>query len=116
MGRLEGKVTIITGGASGIGEATVRLFVQEGAKVVIADLQDEKGQRLTEELGINTVYLHTDVSQEADVKALVDLAVEKFGRLDCIFNNAGFGGVSGPIETIPVEGFDQTIDLGVLLK
>lgn len=114
MGQLEGKVAVITGGVSGIGEAAVRLFVQEGAKVVIADIQDEKGHTLTKELGIDSVYIHTDVSQEADVKAAIELALEKFGRLDCMFNNAGYVGVSGEIETISVEGFDQT--MGVLLR
>ena len=114
MGKLNDKVAIITGGASGIGEATVRLFVEEGANVLIADIQDDKGRRLDEELGSNAVYLHTDVSQEADVKTAIEHILQEFGRLDCIFNNAGIGGVSGPIESIPVEGFDKTI--GVLLR
>lgn len=114
MGKLNGKVTVITGGASGIGEATVRLFVEEGARVVITDIQDEKGQRLAKELGANATYLHTDVSQEADVKAVINHSLETFERLDCIFNNAGVPGVRGPIESIPVEGFDQIV--GVLLR
>jgi NAD(P)-dependent dehydrogenase (short-subunit alcohol dehydrogenase family) len=114
MGKLDGKVAVITGGASGIGEASVRLFVAEGARVVFGDIQDEKGERLAAELGETSLYAHCDVTQEADVKGLIDLAVEKFGRLDCLYNNAGFPGVGGPIETIPVEGFDQTI--AVLLR
>jgi NAD(P)-dependent dehydrogenase (short-subunit alcohol dehydrogenase family) len=114
VGRLEGKVAIITGGASGIGEATVRLFVGEGASVLIVDVQDEKGRRLGEELGSSTEYLHADVSRESEVKAAVDGALEIFGHLDCIFNNAGISGPTGPIESVPVEGFDEAV--GVLLR
>jgi NAD(P)-dependent dehydrogenase (short-subunit alcohol dehydrogenase family) len=114
MTRLANKVALITGGASGIGEGTVRLFVAEGASVMIADIQDERGQRLAAELGDRAAYVHTDVSREADVEAAVAGTVGRFGRLDCIFNNAGYGGVGGRIEAIPIEGFDATI--GVLLR
>ncbi len=114
MSRLPGKVALITGGASGIGEATVRLFVAEGAAVTIADIQDERGRRLAAELGERTAYAHTDVSREADVEAAVADTVRRFGRLDCIFNNAGYGGVGGRIEAVTVAGFDETI--GVLLR
>jgi len=114
VSRLAGKVALVTGGASGIGEATVRLFVAEGASVVIADLQDERGGRVAGELGARAAYAHADVSREADVQAAVEAAVRRFGRLDCIFNNAGYGGVGGRIAEIPVEGFDET--LGVLLR
>jgi len=113
-GRLEGKVALITGGASGLGEASVRLFVQEGARVVISDLQAERGEALASELGASTVYQRTDVTQESDVAAAVDLAVAKFGRLDCTFNNAGIIGAVGPIEDIPVEEYDFT--MSVLLR
>lgn len=114
MKKLKEKVAIVTGGASGIGEATVKLFIEEGACIVIADIQDEKGHQLAKELGARASYIHTDVSQEADVKAAIDHALETFGRLDCLFNNAGIVGVDGTIESISVEGFDQTI--GVLLR
>ncbi|MCE7927969.1 MAG: glucose 1-dehydrogenase [Dehalococcoidia bacterium] len=114
MARLDGKVAVITGGASGIGEGTVRLFAREGARVVIADIQDGRGQHLAEELGTSTAYLHTDVSQEADIAAAVQYAVAKWGRLDCMFNNAGFGGVSGPIELTDMDGYDRT--MSVLLR
>ena len=114
MSRLPGKVALITGGASGIGEGTVRLFAREGASVLIADIQDDQGARLAAELGARVAYVHTDVSREADVQSAVAEAVRRFGRLDCIFNNAGFGGVGGRIEAIDIAGFDQTI--GVLLR
>ena len=108
MGRLEGKVAIITGGASGIGEASVRLFVSEGASVVIADIQDEKGMRLATKLG-NAIYQHTDVTTEDDVRKLVEKAVSSFGRLDVLFNNAGIAGEGGPIESVSVENFDRIV-------
>ena len=114
MSRLAGKVALITGGASGIGEGTVRLFVREGASVVIADILDDNGARLAGELGARAAYVHTDVSREAEVQAAVSETVRRFGRLDCIFNNAGFGGVGGRIEAIDMAGFDHTI--GVLLR
>jgi NAD(P)-dependent dehydrogenase (short-subunit alcohol dehydrogenase family) len=114
MTRLKGKVALITGGASGIGEATVRLFVDEGCRVVVADVLDERGRRLVDAIGKSAVYVHADVSQETQVQAAVEHAVSHFGRLDCVFNNAGLGGVSGPIAEIPVDGFDRTI--GILLR
>jgi len=114
MTRLKGKVALITGGASGIGEATVRLFVEEGASVMVADIQDDRGRRLTGELGSRAGYVHTDVSREPDVQAAVEETRKRFGRLDCIFNNAGYGGVGGKIEDVPVDGFDATV--GVLLR
>jgi NAD(P)-dependent dehydrogenase (short-subunit alcohol dehydrogenase family) len=114
MPRLNGKVTLITGGASGIGEGTARLFIEEGAAVTVADIQDDRGQRLAKELGSRAAYVHADVSREAEVRAAVNATVERFGRLDCLFNNAGFGGVQGGIEEITVSGFDETV--GVLLR
>ena len=111
MGQLDNKVAVITGGSSGIGKGTVRAFVREGAKVVIADIMDGHGQALAEELGDNTVYIHTDVTKESQVKAAIDLAKEKYGRLDCMFNNAGGGGADGMIDEITEEGFDGGIAL-----
>jgi NAD(P)-dependent dehydrogenase (short-subunit alcohol dehydrogenase family) len=114
MGKLTGKVTVITGGSSGIGEATVRLFVAEGAAVILADIQDEKGNHLAAELGSQVQYVHTDVSREADVKNAIEKAVTVFGRLDCVYNNAGFPGVGGPIESLSAEDFDQAV--AILLR
>ena len=111
MGRLEGKVAVITGGASGIGEATVRLFSSHGAQVVIADVQDERGRRLAEELGPAVAYARTDVREERAIEAAIELAVTRWGRLDCLFNNAGAGGVTGGVESISAEGFDATMAL-----
>ena len=111
MGRLDGKIAVITGGASGIGKASVELFVEEGAHVVFGDIQDNLGQALADELGSNAMYLHSNVRNESEIKALIDLAVEKFGRLDIMFNNAGFGGVGGPIDEMPIDAFDVTIEV-----
>jgi len=109
MGALDGKVAVITGGASGIGAATVRLFVSEGSTVVIADILDEQGEKLAAALEGAAVYQHTNVSKEEDIKAAIDRAVSRFGRLDCLFNNAGFGGVSGMIEETDTTQLDTTL-------
>lgn len=114
MGRLDDRVAAITGGASGIGKAIAELFAKEGAKVVIADIQDELGQELAKQLGNGASFIHTDVSLEEDVKGMVDYSVKTYGRLDCIVNNAGMGGVKGGIESIPVEDFDRSF--AILLR
>jgi NAD(P)-dependent dehydrogenase (short-subunit alcohol dehydrogenase family) len=114
MGRLDGRVAIITGGASGIGEGTVRLFVKEGARVVIADIQDDRGQALVGELGGGAIFQHADVSIEDDVRGVVDAATKAFGQLDVMFNNAGVLGTAGPIDEIPADEFDRAI--AVLLR
>ena len=114
MEELAGKVAVITGGASGIGEATSRRFVAEGAKVLIADIQQKRGQDLARELGPNALFVLTEVRQETQVRSAIETAINQWGRLDCMFNNAGFGGVLGPIEDIPEDEFDMTMD--VLLR
>jgi len=112
MGRLDGKVALITGGASGIGEASARLFNSEGATVVIADIQDQRGEKFAKEIG--AVYVHIDVSSEADVRSGIDYVVEQYGRLDCMFNNAGIAGAVGSLDSVTLEMFDRT--LGVNLR
>ncbi len=109
MGRLEDKVAIVTGGASGIGEATVRLFASEGASVIVADVEDERGRRLAASFEGNVVYRHTDVTSEDDIRDTVKAAVDKWRHLDVMFNNAGIVGAVGPIEGVKVEDFDKTI-------
>ena len=108
-GRLDGKVAVITGGAGGIGEGTVRRFVAEGARVVIADLDASRGPALAAELGESTRFLRTDVSAEDDVAAAIDHAVREFGRLDVMFNNAGIVGVIGRIAETSTDAWDRTV-------
>src|SRR5258706_568825 len=88
-GRLEGRVAIITGATSGIGEATARRFAAEGARVVLAGRTVAKGEVLARDLGPRAVFQRADVTREADIAALVDTALGSFGRLDCLFSNAG---------------------------
>lgn len=107
MGRLDGKVALITGGASGIGEASARLFSSEGASLVIADIQDQRGEKLATEIGAD--YIHIDVSSEEDFKTGIEYVVENYGRLDCIFNNAGIAGAVARLDDETVEMFDRTI-------
>src|SRR5215471_7703106 len=117
MGRLDGKVAIITGSASGIGRGTAMRFAGEGAAVVIADLNVEGGEtsvRDCKENGGRAVFQKADVSSEAEIRALVARAVKEFGRLDIIYNNAGIGGAVGPLEQISVEDWDRSI--AVLLR
>jgi NAD(P)-dependent dehydrogenase (short-subunit alcohol dehydrogenase family) len=109
--RLEGKTAIVTGGASGIGEATSRLFVEEGARVVIADIDDAKGNALRAELNKNgeaAVYRRLDVTQESRWKEVVDEVMVDWGRLDIVVNNAGMSGVKGraTVEDTIVENWD----------
>jgi NAD(P)-dependent dehydrogenase (short-subunit alcohol dehydrogenase family) len=114
-GELAGMVAYVTGGASGIGEATVRRFVEEGASVVVGDLQQDRGEALAAELGADRLrFLRVDVTDEADQRKAVELAVSTFGRLDVAFANAGIIGAIGPLTEIPVEEYDFTMD--VLVK
>lgn len=114
MAKLDGKVALITGGASGIGKACVEKFIAEGARVLIADIADETGQQLSHDLGEAVEYQHCDVSVGSDIEAAVARAAAHFGRLDVMFNNAGFGGVRGGIEEVEEEAYDAT--MAVLLK
>ncbi|HAA67102.1 MAG: short-chain dehydrogenase [Acidimicrobiaceae bacterium] len=112
-GQLESKVAIVTGGASGMGLATVRRFLEEGASVVVGDLNSDNGRQLLEELSADGYdekvrFTVTDVSVEDDVAAMTELALDAFGRLDIVFNNAGIGGAFGPITELEVDDWDTT--------
>src|SRR5262245_15949986 len=109
-GRLEGKVAVITGATSGIGEATAQLFAAEGASLVIAGRAVDKGEALARSLGSNVVFQRADVTREADIAALVDAAVARFGRLDCLFNNAGAADRS-TLDTVTEEEFANAMKL-----
>ena len=109
MGALDGKVAIITGGTSGIGARTAELFVAEGAKVVVAGRRQAEGESLVKALGPAAIFVRTDVTQESDVKALIEQALAKFGRLDCLFNNAGNPGRLAPIADLDIDHFDMVI-------
>ncbi|MGE3621004.1 MAG: glucose 1-dehydrogenase [Acidimicrobiia bacterium] len=114
MTAIEGSVVAITGGASGIGEATARLLVERGATVVLGDIQEDRGAALAAELGGAAGFRRCDVTSEDDVAALVDAAVADHGRLDCLFANAGIVGALGPIDEIPLEEYEATV--AVLLR
>jgi NAD(P)-dependent dehydrogenase (short-subunit alcohol dehydrogenase family) len=109
--RLADQVAVVTGGSRGIGAGIVKRFVEEGARVVFSDLLTEKGKGLEIELGKNVAFYQADATSPSDTEALMNFAVEHFGRLDCVVNNAGTGGVRGPIAEISVEGFDRSIAL-----
>lgn len=110
VGRLDGKVALITGGTSGIGEATVELFAAEGAKVMIAARNAEKGRSMAERLGPAVRYVPCDVSDEAQIRAAVEATTDAFGRLDCLFNNAG-GPTRGEVDTVTPQDVRHAIDL-----
>jgi NAD(P)-dependent dehydrogenase (short-subunit alcohol dehydrogenase family) len=108
-GRLDGKVAVITGATSGIGAATARRFVAEGARVVIAGRSEERGNALAGELG-QAVFHRADVMHEAEIAAVIDATVSRFGKLDCLFNNAG-ASTPGELDTITEEQFDYGMKL-----
>ena len=110
MGQLQGKVAVITGGTSGIGEATAELFVAQGAQVVLTGRSEEKGQLLASRLGQSAIYVAADVTKEEDIKLAIDQAIERFGRLDVLFNNAG-GPTAGNLDDITREEINYGVDL-----
>jgi len=107
--RVKDRVAIVTGGAAGIGAGTVERLHEEGAYVVICDLQTQKGEALAARLGGRTRFIHTDVTQEADIEAAVALAISAFGKLDIMVNNAGILGAVGPLTEIDEKAFDKTL-------
>ena len=109
--RLEGKVALITGAASGLGQATVERFIQEGAKVTICDIQDELGQALSDRFAAETIFCSCDVTKENDVEAAVDATISRFGQLDAVFHSAGIIGAVGPISTTPADEWRYSIDV-----
>ncbi len=109
VGRVAGKVVIVTGGASGLGESTAEVLAAEGATVVLADIQDDRGKLITERIGGSATYQHCDVTSEEQIAALVDDTVAAHGRLDCMFNNAGIVGAMGPIDEIPLAEYEFTM-------
>ena len=112
-GRLDGKVAVITGAASGIGRATVDLFVAEGARVIAADIQDDKGARIEEDHKGKARYVRCDVMLEKDIENAVSAAQKHFGKLNVLFNNAGTGGANDPADAVTAEGFDSVMHLHV---
>jgi NAD(P)-dependent dehydrogenase (short-subunit alcohol dehydrogenase family) len=113
MGRLDGKAALITGAASGIGEATAELFAREGARVMLADMQDDLGRAVVERIraaGGTAEYVHCDVAVGEDVGGMVRATVEAFGALDILYNNAGIGGPGGVMD-VAEDVWDRVIDV-----
>src|SRR5690606_32107502 len=113
MGKLQDKVAVITGGVSGIGAATARLFAQEGAKLVLVDFNEEKGNAFVDELkseGYEVVFVKADVTSEEDVKNIYDVALDTFGKVDILFNNAGIGAVK-PTEELTYAEWRRTVEV-----
>lgn len=111
-GRLQDKVAIITGGASGMGAADARLFVAEGAKVVLTDLNEDAGRALADELGDDAVFVRQNVADEADWAKVVDTTIERFGRIDVLVNNAGIL-IMKPIEETTRAEFEKILEVNV---
>jgi NAD(P)-dependent dehydrogenase (short-subunit alcohol dehydrogenase family) len=109
-GQLAGKVAVVTGGASGIGLASAELFAEHGAKVVVGDIQADPGAAAG---SADIIYVRTDVTDPAQIEALIQTAVDRFGRLDVMFNNAAAAGDPAPILELSAEGLDDTLRLVV---
>jgi meso-butanediol dehydrogenase/(S,S)-butanediol dehydrogenase/diacetyl reductase len=109
MGKLERKVSLITGAASGIGAATAKLFAAEGATVIIADLDEAGGRHVAGEIGAAGVFRKTNVGEPGEVESLVRFAAERFGRLDIVHNNVATAGSIAPVGEMPVDGWQRAI-------
>jgi 3alpha(or 20beta)-hydroxysteroid dehydrogenase len=110
MGRLTGKVALISGASRGQGEAEARLLASEGAKVVLADVLDEDGTTVAKDIGDDAIYLHLDVTSEADWQAVVDKAIDRFGAIDVLVNNAGVFAIN-PLATTSLDEYRRVIDI-----
>jgi len=117
MGKLTGKVAVVTGAASGIGEATALLFADEGASIVVADRDEDRGDHVVQEIrgrGAQAVFAKTDVSKPEDVKAMVRAAIETYGRLDVVFNNAGIEGeMNTPTVDCTLDNWHRVIEINL---
>jgi NAD(P)-dependent dehydrogenase (short-subunit alcohol dehydrogenase family) len=111
MGALDGKVAIVTGGTSGIGERIAEIFVEEGASVIVAARRRDEGVALEKRLGL--LFVQTDVSSEADLKTMVAVALDRFGRVDCLINNAGIPGPISPVAELDAVNIDQILGVNV---
>ncbi|MAG33731.1 MAG: 2,5-dichloro-2,5-cyclohexadiene-1,4-diol dehydrogenase [Deltaproteobacteria bacterium] len=111
--QLEGKVAIITGGTSGIGAATAELFVEHGARVVIAGRSQQRGSDLAARIGEGALYRAVDVGHSDEIEALVNGVYADFGRIDCLFNNAGLLGSGGGIGELTADDFEQTVNVNL---
>src|SRR6476620_6338403 len=113
MGALAGKVAVITGATSGIGERIAEVFLEEGAQVVAAGRRASEGTALEKRLGTNVSFIRTDVSQEADVQAMIDHAVNRFGPIDILINNAGSTAQVVGIADLDISHFDQVMGVNI---
>ena len=110
-GRLAGRVAMVTGAASGIGKRCAERFVEEGARVLLTDIQDDKGREAAAALGPNAAYRRCDVTVESDIAAAVEDVCERFGPIDVLLSNAGAGGWRGPIEDFDTAWWDRSMAL-----
>lgn len=116
MMEFEGKVALVTGAASGIGESTALLYAKHGAKVVVSDVNDKDGHKTVDsikEVGSEALYVHADVSKSEDCRILVDKTIAEYGRLDFACNNAGIGGEQNPVGQLSIEGWERTIAINL---
>ena len=113
MGRLDNKAVLITGAGSGFGEGIARKFVEEGARVIVADINDEAGAKVADSLGESARFVHMDVSRDADMAAGIKAAVDSFGRLDILVNNAGYTHRNAPMLEVSEEEFDRIFAVNV---